>query len=106
MEKMTWDGPRWVREALFPANPDLAGILGRTDLDFHIFFDLFDSEFLDFQVTSFPKPGLGLGPGLGAGLPRRLNEVLEASSWVWRVLDLGEMPEAASEVWRNASKTI
>ena len=34
MEKMDWDGPKWGREGLLPANPDLSDILGRTDLDF------------------------------------------------------------------------
>ena len=28
------DGPKWGQEDLFPTNPDLADILGRTDLDF------------------------------------------------------------------------
>ena len=34
---MAWDGPKWGREVLFLANPDLADILGRTDLDFENF---------------------------------------------------------------------
>ena len=34
MQKMPWDGPEWAPRGLFPANPDLADILGRTDLDF------------------------------------------------------------------------
>ena len=38
MEKMAWDGPKWGREVLFPANPDLADILGDMDLDFEIVF--------------------------------------------------------------------
>ena len=33
MEKIAWDGPKWGREGFFPANPDLAGILGDMDLD-------------------------------------------------------------------------
>ena len=33
MEKMAWDGPKWGREDLFLANPDLADILGDMDLD-------------------------------------------------------------------------
>ena len=37
MEKVAWDGPKWGREdVLFPANQELADILGRTDLDFEI----------------------------------------------------------------------
>ena len=36
MEKMAWDGPKWGREGLFPADPDLADILGDTDSDFEI----------------------------------------------------------------------
>ena len=42
MEKMGREGPKWGREGLFPANPDLADNLGRTDLDFAFF------HFLDF----------------------------------------------------------
>ena len=34
LEKFVWAGPKWGREVLFPANPDLADILGRTDLGF------------------------------------------------------------------------
>ena len=38
MEKMAWDGPKWGRDVfLFPANPDLADILGDMDFDFEIF---------------------------------------------------------------------
>ena len=54
----------------FPTNPDLAGILGRTDLDFDnfSFFILLDPEFPNFQVLRFPGPQKsGLGPGLGRG---------------------------------------
>ena len=40
------DGPNWGREVLFPTNPDLADILGRTDFDFEIF------QFLDFLEAS------------------------------------------------------
>ena len=61
MEKMAWDGPKWGREDFFPTNPDLANILGRTDLDFENFYFLhfLDPKFLDFQVPRFPKSGLG-----------------------------------------------
>ena len=38
---MAWGGPKWGREVLFPANPDLANILGRTNFDFESF------QFLD-----------------------------------------------------------
>ena len=68
MEKMPWDGPKWGREDFFPTNPDLAHILGRTDLDFEILiFFLFVgpqisgfpgpqiSKFLDFQVPRSPN---------------------------------------------------
>ena len=52
MEKMAWDGPKWGQEGCLPANPGLADILGRTELDFEnlYFFDLLDPTFLDFQV--------------------------------------------------------
>ena len=44
-----------------PSDPDLADILGRTDLDSENFdfFDSPDPKFLDFQVPRFPKFGLG-----------------------------------------------
>ena len=50
MEKMAWDGPKWGREGLFLANPDLADILGRTDLDFENFrfLELLHYKYLDF----------------------------------------------------------
>ena len=50
-----------VPGGVFPTNPDLVNILGRTDLDFEIVyvFDFLDANFLDFQVPRFPKPGLG-----------------------------------------------
>ena len=40
----------------FPTNPDLANILGRTDLNFKNFyvFDFLDPKFPDFQVPRFP----------------------------------------------------
>ena len=38
MEKIAWDGPKWGQEDLFPTNPDLADILGRTDLIFETFY--------------------------------------------------------------------
>ena len=70
MEKMAWDGPKWGQEDFFPTNPDLADILGRTDLEFENFhfFHFVDPKFLHFQVPRFPKagPGLGLGPSLEA----------------------------------------
>ena len=52
MEKMASDGPKWGREDLFPTNPDLANILGRTDLIFDnfFFFDFLDPNNLNFQV--------------------------------------------------------
>ena len=56
---------------MFPTNPDLADILGRTDLDFEnlYFFHFLDPKFLDFQVPRFPKSGLaGLGPWAGWAL--------------------------------------
>ena len=33
-QKMAWGGPKWGQEVLFPANPDLADILGDTGFDF------------------------------------------------------------------------
>ena len=36
-EKLAWDGSKWGRESLFPANSDLADILGDMDVDFENF---------------------------------------------------------------------
>ena len=67
MEKMAWDGPKWGREDFFPANPGLANILGRTDLNFEdfYFFHFLDPKFLDFQVPRFPKSGPNRAWALG-----------------------------------------
>ena len=64
---MACDGPKWGQEDFFPANPDLADMLGRMDLDFDNFywFDFLDPKFLDFQVPRFPKSGLGRAWALG-----------------------------------------
>ena len=70
-QKMGPDGPKWGQEDFFPTNPDLANILGRTDLDFvnFIFFHFFGSQISGFPGSQifkiWPGPGLGLGPGLG-----------------------------------------
>ena len=77
---MARDGPKWGREGLLPANPDLADILGRTDFDFENFYFLilFVPKFPDFQVPRFPnfqKSGRAwagpTGPGglLSFGIP-------------------------------------
>ena len=67
MEKMAWGGPKWGREDFFLANPGLANILGRMDLDFETFYvsHFLDPTFLDFQVPRFPKSGLGRAWALG-----------------------------------------
>ena len=59
---MAWDGPKWGQEDFVPTNPDLADILGRTDLDFDYFY-LF--AFFGFQIPQISrspdlqKSGLG-----------------------------------------------
>ena len=68
--------PNGARRIFVPTNPDLANILGRTDLDFEnfYFFQLLDPKFLDFQVPRFPNSQIEAwarprrtGPGLGVG---------------------------------------
>ena len=63
MEKHAWDGPKWGREDCFPTIPDLADILGRTDLDSeNVFFwipTFWISRSPDFQN----QVRAGLGPG-------------------------------------------
>ena len=46
---------KWGQEDLFPTNPDLADILGRTDFDFDsfIFICFLDPKFADVQVPDF-----------------------------------------------------
>ena len=83
MEKRASDGPKWGREDLFPTNPDLADILGRTDLNsenFH-FFDL-----LNPKKSGFPGPQISQiwpGPGrawtLGVGVRCRL--LIDCAIW-------------------------
>ena len=89
MDKSAWDGPKWGPRGLFPANPDLADILGNMDLDFDNFHSLYflNSEFLDFQVPRFPKSGPWLGLGrsrLGLshlwGITVKCNAALDASA--------------------------
>ena len=73
-QKIARDGPKWGREVLFPTNPDLADILGRTDFDFEnfYFFDFFGSQLGPTVVPAWARLGPGLGPRLGPGLgPRR-----------------------------------
>ena len=67
MEKMAWDVPKRGQDDFFPTNPDLADILGRTDLEVEKFhcFHFVGPKNLDFQVPRFPRFGLGragLGP--------------------------------------------
>ena len=64
---MAWDGPKWGWEDVFPIHPDLADILGRTDLDFENFhfFDLLASKTSGFPGSRISKNLVqaGLGPG-------------------------------------------
>ena len=61
---------RWpqIRPGGFvPTNPDLADILGGTDLDFENFyfiFDFLDHKFLDFQVPRSRNSQIYRSPGL------------------------------------------
>ena len=66
MEKMASDGPKWGQEDLFPTNPDLADILGRTELDFETFrfFDFLDPTFLNFQVPKSQNLWISRSPDL------------------------------------------
>ena len=63
MEKMVWDGPKWDPRGFFPTNPDLAGILGRTDLDLK---NLQFSSFCGTKISGFPGPQISqIWPGPG-----------------------------------------
>ena len=64
------DVPKWGQKDVFPTNPDLADVLGRTDFDFESFQFLDFCRFPDFQTG--PGPGLGWAwawPGLGQAAP-------------------------------------
>ena len=90
MEKMASDGPKWGQEDFFPTNPDLADILGRTDLNFensYFFFifwtphfwisDLQISKFLDFQAPRSPNSQISKFPDFQtppAPLPDELSD--------------------------------
>ena len=61
------NGLRWPQigpGGFFPTNPDLADMLGRTDLNFEIFyfFDFLDPTFLDFQVPRSPNSQMSRSP--------------------------------------------
>ena len=72
---MTWDGPKWGREVLFPANPDLADILGDTDFDFEDFY------FWDFLGPTF-LAWAQLGPThLGPPTRARLGPTHVGPAW-------------------------
>ena len=57
------DGPKWAQEDFCPTNPNLADILGRTDLDFENFYFL---DFLGSQISGLgPAWAHPLGPHVG-----------------------------------------
>ena len=60
MEKIPWDGAKQGQEELFPTNPDLTDILGRTDFNF---WELLFFIFLVPQISGFPGP---YSPGSGS----------------------------------------
>ena len=80
MEKMAWDDPKWGQEDFFPTKPDLADILGRTDLNFEslYFLDLLDPNFLDFQFPRYPNsqifPDFQTPPALVPPDPEELSD--------------------------------
>ena len=68
MEEMTWDGAKWGREIIFPANPDFADILGDMDFDLEIFYFLYIFGIPNFWISRSPElQNLGRAWALGAG---------------------------------------
>ena len=67
MEKITWDGPKWAPRGFFLANPDLVDMLGRTDLDFEMFYIFLFFWIPNFWISSSPNfqnlARARLGPG-------------------------------------------
>ena len=109
-DKFDRNGPKWGREVVFPTNPDLADILGRTDFYFENYYslDLFASQmsrFPDCKILDFPSSGfldwqISTWPaGWGRGTaPRQLR-----TTKLVRSKELGqyhrENPISASPVW-------
>ena len=66
------DGPKESQEDVFPTNPDLADILGRTDLNFENFYiflicwppNFWISRSPDLQISGFPGPQISKFPDL------------------------------------------
>ena len=78
-QKITREGPKWGREVLFPANPDLPDILGRTDLDFENFYFFY---FLGSQISGLgPAWAHPLGPSLGPPTWARLGHTHLGPAW-------------------------
>ena len=74
---MTWDGPKWGQEVLFPANPDLADILGDTDFDFDNFYSLTLRVVAVDPNLSFPcrEHPCREQPGFARALPLRRSRL-------------------------------
>ena len=86
----------------FLANPDLADILGRKDLDFENF------HFGGFQISGFPGsqickiwpgPGLGLGPGGPSGGPLQLEMLQNMKEGIPVSEESGLVIGDQEEVW-------
>ena len=76
MQKMAWESPKWGREVVFPANPDLADILGRTDFDFENFYfwDFFGSQISGLGPPTWaPRGPTHLGPAWAHPLGPRVG---------------------------------
>ena len=75
MEKMASDGPKWGQEDFFPTNPDLADVLGRTDLNFemcYVFLIFWTPEFWisrspDLQIPRSPNSQISRFPDVHGG---------------------------------------
>ena len=64
MEKLPQMAPNGTLDVFVPTNPDLADILGRTDLNFDnfYFFVFLDPKLLDFQVPRSPNSQISRFP--------------------------------------------
>ena len=96
------DGPKWAQEDFFPTNPDLADILGRTDLDFENFYFLY---FFGSQIFGLgPAWDHPLGPNVGPPTWARRGPTHLGPAWAHPLGPSVGPPTWAPRVGRGAPR--